>query len=170
MPTFHLSDEEARALVRYFSALSEMPADFESGERDSLVGPGSEYASPKRFDVTKLEDRQKKYSAEARNRLEETRLMFQEYQCKSCHSKEAPIDNAAPDFRHTRAGRLRDTWIVDWLWGPLKLQPGTAMPVFFVDSRSNPRAQDGQFFGGVADEQIRALRDFIRHHYREEDR
>ncbi|MCK6458660.1 MAG: c-type cytochrome [Planctomycetes bacterium] len=170
MPTFHFSDEEARALVRYFSALSGMPADFESGEPDSLVGPGSEYAAARRLELTDLVDRQKKSPADARNRIEETRFMFQEYQCKSCHSAQAPIDNAAPDFRHTRAGRLRDTWIVDWLWGPLKLQPGTAMPVFFVDSKGNPRAQDGQFLGGNAEEQIRALRDFIRHHYREEDR
>ncbi|HEX5137297.1 MAG TPA: c-type cytochrome [Planctomycetota bacterium] len=170
MPTFHFSDEEVRALVRYFSALSEMPADFESGQPDSLVGPGSDYASAKKFELTRLDDRQKKYVAEAKSRLEETRLMFQEYQCKSCHSAQAPIDNAAPDFRHARAGRLRDTWIVDWLWGPLKLQPGTAMPVFFVDSKGNPRAQDTQFFGGTPDEQIHALRDFVRHHYREEDR
>ena len=96
--------------------------------------------------------------------------MFQEYQCKSCHSKEAKLESAAPDFRHARGGRLRDTWIMDWLWGPLKLQPGTAMPVFFVDSRNNPRPQDPQFFGGNPEEQIRALRDFVRHHYREEDR
>jgi cytochrome c2 len=170
MPTFHFTDEEARSLVRYFSALSDMPPDFETGAPDSLAGADSEYTTPRRFDLTRPDDRLKKYSAEARSRLEETRLMFQEYQCKSCHSKEAPIDNAAPDFRYARSGRLRDTWILDWLWGPLKLQPGTAMPVFFVDSRGNPRAQDPQFFGGSADEQIRALRDFVRHHYREEDR
>jgi hypothetical protein len=109
-------------------------------------------------------------TVEAKDRRDETRLLFQEYQCKSCHSKETKPENAAPDFRHTRAGRLRDTWIVDWLWGPLKLQPGTAMPVFFVDGRGNPRPQAPQLLGGSADEQIRALRDFVRHHYREEDK
>jgi hypothetical protein len=96
--------------------------------------------------------------------------MFQQYQCKSCHSTQTKPENAAPDFRHARNGRLRDTWIMDWLWGPLKLQLGTAMPVFFVDSKGNPRPQDAQFFEGSPDEQIRALRDFVRHHYREEDR
>jgi cytochrome c2 len=169
MPTFHFTDEEARALVRYFSALSEVPADFESGAPDSLVGPEAQYEVAKRLELTDLQDRQKKYTAVAHNRLEEARLMFQEYQCKSCHSKETAIDNAAPDFRHTRAGRLRDTWVVDWLWGPLLLQPGTAMPMFFANDQG-PLAQDTQFLGGIPDEQIRALRDFIRHHYREEDR
>lgn len=170
MPTFHFTDEEARALVRYFSALSRMPADFETGEPDSLEGPESAYKEPKRLELSNPDDREKKYTADAKNRLEETRFMFQEYQCKSCHSTQTKPDNAAPDFRHARNGRLRDTWIMDWLWGPLKLQPGTAMPVFFVDSRGNPRPQDTQFFGGIPDEQIRALRDFVQHHYREEDR
>jgi len=170
MPTFHFTDEESRALVRYFSSLSQMPADFETGAPDSLVGPGSSYSTVKRFDMRRPDDPEKTYSAEARNRLEETRLMFQAYQCKSCHSKEAKLESAAPDFRLSRSGRLRDQWIIDWLWGPLKLQPGTAMPVFFVDSRGNPRAQEPQFLGGVPDEQIQALRDFVRYHYSEEDR
>ncbi len=168
MPTFHFTDEEARALNRYFSALSRVPDDFETGEPDSISD--ARFPSPKRFELTNPLDPQKPYSVEARSSLEETRFMFQAYQCKSCHSKEAKIESAAPDFRLTRGGRLRDTWIVDWLWGPLKLQLGTAMPVFFVDSKGIPRAQDPQFLGGSPDEQIRALRDFVRHHYREEDR
>ena len=168
MPTFHFSDEEARALNRYFSALSRVPSDFETGEPDSISD--TQYPSPKRFELTDPNNPQKTYSAEARSSVEETRLMFQAYQCKSCHSKEAKVESAAPDFRLSRGGRLRDTWIVDWLWGPLKLQPGTAMPVFFVDSKGTPRPQDPQFLGGITDDQIRALRDFVRHHYREEDR
>ncbi len=167
MPTFHFTDEEARALNRYFSALSRVPSDFESGEPDSLSE--TPFPAPKRFELTDPNDPTKTYSAEARNRLEETRLMFQAYSCKSCHSKEAKIESAAPDFRLARSGRLRDAWIEDWLWGPLKLQPGTAMPVFFV-SNNKPTAKEPQFLGGSPDEQIRALRDFVRHHYREEDR
>jgi cytochrome c2 len=168
MPTFHFTDEESRALNRYFSALSRMPADFETGEPDSLSE--TPYPAPKQFEIKRPEDPTKTQPAQARNSLEETRLMFVAYQCKSCHSKEAKLESAAPDFRHARNGRLRDTWIMDWLWGPLKLQPGTAMPVFFVDSNGNQRAQEPQFLGGNAEEQIRALRDFVRHHYREEDR
>lgn len=168
MPTFHFTDEEARALNRYFSALSRVPSDFETGQPDSLsLTP---FPAPKRFDLARPDDPEKTYSAEARNSLEETRLMFQAYQCKSCHSKEAKLESAAPDFRLARSGRLRDAWIEDWLWGPLKLQPGTAMPVFFVDSKDNPTAKERQFLAGSPDEQIRALRDFVRHHYREEDR
>ncbi len=168
MPTFHFTDEEARALNRYFSALSRVPADFETGEPDSISA--APYAQAKRFEVKKANNPQETESVDARSSLEETRLMFLAYQCKSCHSKEAKIESAAPDFRLSRGGRLRDTWIVDWLWGPLKLQPGTAMPVFFVDSKGTPRAQELQFLGGNPDVQIRALRDFVRHHYREEDR
>ncbi|MFI5402268.1 MAG: c-type cytochrome [Planctomycetota bacterium] len=168
MPTFHFTDEEARALNRYFSALSRVPSDFETGEPDSLSE--KPFPAPKRFEIPRPDNPAQMQAVEAKNNLEETRFMFQAYQCKSCHSKEAKVESAAPDFRLARGGRLRDTWIEDWLWGPLKLQPGTAMPVFFVDSKGNVRAQDTQFLGGSAEEQIRALRDFVRHHYREEDK
>ncbi|MHC4575936.1 MAG: c-type cytochrome [Planctomycetota bacterium] len=169
MPTFHLSDDEARAVVRYFAALSGVPADFETEPADSLVGPASRYAREKAVTLSDPDNRERKYQLRVRNRLEETRAMFQEYQCKSCHSTEAQIANQAPDFRHSRAGRLRPEWVELWLWGPLKLQPGTAMPMFFA-TEDGPVAQDAQFFDASPDEQIRALRDYVRHHYREEDR
>jgi len=165
MPTFQLTDEEARALVRYFAALSDAPADFESTPPDSLED--QPYVEGKMLTLTDLKDRSRKYKFKANSRLEEARALFQEYQCKSCHSPEAPIDNQAPNFRHARSGRLRPQWMETWLWGPLKLQPGTAMPMFFPDA-STP--QDPQFFDGKPEEQIRALRDFVRYHYREEDR
>jgi mono/diheme cytochrome c family protein len=169
MPTFHFTDEEARALVRYFAALSEVPADFESEPADSLTGEVNQLGTTKVITLSDPKDRTRKYQLNVGTRLEEARAMFQEYQCKSCHSAGAPLANAAPDFRHTRAGRLRSEWIPVWLWGPLKLQPGTAMPMFFA-TEEGPVAQDPQFFDADAGEQIRALRDFIRHHYREEDR
>jgi len=169
MPTFHFTDEEARALVRYFAALSEVPADFESEPADSLTGDVNQLATPKVITLSDPKDRTRRYQLTARTRLDEARGLFQEYQCKSCHSAGAPLANAAPDFRHTRAGRLRSEWIPVWLWGPLRLQPGTAMPMFFA-TEEGPVAQDPQFFDADAAEQIRALRDFIRHHYREEDR
>ncbi|MHC4223601.1 MAG: c-type cytochrome [Planctomycetota bacterium] len=178
MPTFHLTDEESRALVRYFAALSEVPADFETTEPDGLTGPGTQFARAKDLKVKDPKDKTRDMNVTAQNRLEEARAMFLQYQCKSCHSSDPniPIENRAPDFRHTREGRLREAWIETWLWGPYKLQPGTAMPSFFereVDGRRVPAAQDKQFFAErpkvQADEQIRALRDFVRHHYTEED-
>jgi mono/diheme cytochrome c family protein len=170
MPTFPLTDEEARALVRYFAALSDTTADFESAEGDSLVGADAAYASAKSFDVKDPQDPTKKVKAGAKDRLEEAEVLFRQYECKSCHSSDpkVPIGNRAPNFRHTRGGRLRESWIRTWLWGPSKLQPGTAMPTFFAGPEG-PVAQDVQFFGGDPDAQIRALKDFIRHHYREED-
>ena len=106
----------------------------------------------------------------AKDRLEEAEVLFRQYECKSCHSSDpkVPIGNRAPNFRHTRGGRLRENWIRAWLWGPSKLQPGTAMPTFFAGP-DGPVAQDVQFFGGDPEAQIRALKDFIRHHYREDD-
>ena len=47
-------------------------------------------------------------------------------------------------------------------------KPTLAMPTFFAGPEG-PVAQDKQFFAGDPEAQIRALKDFIRHHYREED-
>jgi len=174
MPTFHLTDEESRAVVRYFAALSNEPADFESTPEDSLVGPDAQYDEAKTLTLSDPDDRTKKYTKRVDDRLVEARMLFQELQCKSCHAPGAPIANQAPNFRHTLAGRLRDQWIETWLWNPSLLQPGTAMPTFFANEEG-PIVQDPQFFTHgpaetQADRQIRALRDYIRHHYREEDR
>ena len=174
MPSFGFNDEEGRAVVRYFSALSRVPSDFESPEADSLVDAESDVGYPKRLRIIDPKDKTKEIRVSVNNRLEEADALFQQYQCKSCHSSDEsiPIGNRAPNFRLTRGGRLRGAWIETWLWNPSKLQAGTAMPAFFITEKAGvkvPNAQDAQFFGGVPDAQIQTLRDYIRHHYREED-
>lgn len=166
MPTFGFTDEEDRALVAYFAALSEAPYPFEETGRDSLAG--RDYAQPKTLRLKDPNDTTREITVTAKNAVEEARAMFQQYQCKSCHSADpskSPLDRA-PDFQHTRDGRLRGHWIPYWLWNPGQLMPGTAMPAFFKDGV----AQEKQFFDGDAKRQIEALRDYILHHYQETDR
>ncbi|MFQ5844512.1 MAG: c-type cytochrome, partial [Planctomycetota bacterium] len=170
MPTFGLTDEEDRALVAYFTALSRAPYPFEQEARSSLVGAAGEPIpiEPKELELKDLDDPTKLETVTVRNRLEEARALFREYQCQSCHSTDpsVPIGNRAPSFEHTRNGRLRHPWLRIWLWDPGKLQEGTAMPAFY----DKGKPQDVQFFGNLAAEQIRALADYVRYHYSESDR
>ena len=62
--------------------------------------------------------------------------------------------------------RLRPDWMRLWLYGPGKLQAGTAMPGFF--NKGLP--QDKQYFDGDAEKQIRALVDYLTYHYGNEKR
>jgi cytochrome c2 len=166
MPTFNLTDDESRTIVRYFAALSKAPNDFESVEPDSLVGPGAKFAKSEVREIKDLNDPEgkKKLRYDVDNRLRETEILFAALECKKCHSNDAELETAAPNFRHTRAGRLRPEWIRTWLWNPSKLQPGTAMPTFFA-SEKGPKTDFKAFHGGSPDDQIRALRDYIRWHY-----
>jgi cytochrome c2 len=166
MPTFELSDDEARKIVRYFAALSEAPNDFESVEPDSLVGADARFAQEQTREIKDLNDPEgkKKLRFQVGDRLAETEILFRALECKKCHSTEAELENAAPNFRHTRGGRLRPAWIRKWLWNPSKLQPGTAMPTFFANEKG-PKTDFKAFHGGIPDDQIRALRDYIRWHY-----
>lgn len=171
MPTFGLSDGEAEALVAYFAALSRAPYPFETPPSDSLTTPdGGEVPLPAPVELTVQDpdDRSRTMRITVRTEREMAKAMFTQYSCKSCHSTDpaVPIANRAPDFRHVRDGRLRNEWIRVWLWAPLKLQPGTAMPSFYQGGKP----QDPQFFGGSAEAQIRALADYTSHHYTEKDR
>jgi mono/diheme cytochrome c family protein len=166
MPSFGLSDEEARALVRYFAALSGGPIDFETVLPDTL--DAVPYAQPKTLTYPHPEDATKTVTARAGTAIEETRALLFAAQCLKCHSPNASLDNAAPSFRHTLQGRLRGRWLAPWLWNPGRMLPGTSMPAFFVkdhEGRQVPDVQLPEFFGGDVDRQIDALRDYIRFHY-----
>lgn len=166
MPTFGLTDSETRSIVRYFAALSRTTADFETAPVDSLSGPDAQFDKPQKRSLKDANDPdgQRMIEFEVRNRLEETDALFRALACKSCHSDEADIKTSAPNFRHTRNGRLRPDWIRMWLWNPAAIQEGTAMPSFFVDG-SGPKVDFDAYHGGIPDAQIRALRDYIRWHY-----
>ena len=170
MPTFGLTDDESRAIVRYFAAISGGPIDFETQPDDSLVGPDAQYDETVTRRIKDPDDAEgkKQLEYEVSNRFEEAEVLFTALACKSCHDKNADIATAAPNFRHTREGRLRPEWIRIWLWNPAKLQEGTAMPAFFADA-NGPKTDFKDFHGGVPDAQIRALRDYIRWHYVDDD-
>jgi len=172
MPTFDFTEQQARTLVEYFVILSEAPYPFEIATPDGLTGPDGKpvaYEQPKTITVKDPTDPTKKVQRSVKNALEEAKLMFGEYQCESCHAPEAgvvPEAQRAPIFMHTREGRLRPDWMRLWLYGPGKLQAGTAMPGFF--NKGLP--QDKQYFDGDADKQVRALIDYLTHHYGNEKR
>jgi hypothetical protein len=64
------------------------------------------------------------------------RMLLHELQCLQCHvfgDPKAPGANAnptAPDLQRA-SRRLRREWVVKWLQGPPRIQPGTRMPSFF---------------------------------------
>jgi cytochrome c2 len=173
MPTFHLSDEESRSLVRYFAALAGGPIDFETRLPDSLTTEGG-YAEAKTLQYPAPDGSGKTIRARATNAVQEARALLDAAQCLKCHAQTASLENAAPSFRHVRSGRLRSRWLQPWLWGPGRMMPGTSMPGFFIkedDGREVPDVQLPQFFGASPDRQIEALADYIRNHYSiEEDR
>ena len=172
MPTFGFTEEQNRAVVAYFAALSEAAYPFEYRAPDSLAdadGKPMPLPAPKTLKLKDPNDPEKKIEVVVKDRVEEARMLFREYSCKSCHSTDpsVPPENRAPNFLLTRGGRLRVPWVRKWLWNPGKLQQGTAMPAFY-DKRGNP--QDKQFFDGDSAKQIRALADFVRYHYKESDK
>jgi len=106
MPDFHISDEEASALVEYFYALAGQRLLHDSARPPALSS----------------EDR------------EAGQLLFETLQCAKCHSGsisgDLSIADLAPDLTRTPA-RLRYGWVLDWIKDPQHLQPGTRMPTFF---------------------------------------
>jgi mono/diheme cytochrome c family protein len=84
--------------------------------------------------------------------------IFDDLQCLSCHvlSEESLARRGASSLAPNLAlahERLRPDWIIDWLTDPQKIDPGTNMPSFFYS--------EGERLYDDADEQIRALRDYL---------
>jgi hypothetical protein len=67
-----------------------------------------------------------------------------------------PVDNLAPDLRMAHE-RLQPEWILQWLVAPLKIQPGTRMPMFWPDYPKTAYPQ----LDGNAELQIRSIRDHL---------
>jgi mono/diheme cytochrome c family protein len=86
------------------------------------------------------------------------KVLFDELKCMSCHVLSAEVlaergaSSLAPNLALAHE-RLRPDWIVDWLTDPQKIDPGTNMPSFFYS--------EGERLYDDADEQIRALRDYL---------
>lgn len=135
MPTFGFTDEQATDLVRYFSAKENKPWPYV-------------YVSPEPVPPA---------------RLAESKKMFDELKCLSCHTTGTPppgvsTADLAPNLLLAH-DRLRPEWIPVWLTDPQKQMEGTRMPGFFPDGNT-PLPQ---YFGGDAKAQMEALRDLIFH-------
>ncbi|MGH7858416.1 MAG: c-type cytochrome, partial [Candidatus Binatia bacterium] len=132
MPTFGLSDDEARTIVEYFQALDEV--------RNPYVFVDQGDVPPEHIDAAKV-------------------LVSADYfSCFSCHQQgdrkpEGPPEGWAPDLGMAHE-RLNPEWIIQWIKDPQALMPGTKMPAFY------PGGPD-DVFGGDEDRQIRALRDYL---------
>ena len=144
MPTFPLTAEEAQALARYFAAVDRQPFPFERDEEGD-----EEFVAAR--------------AAAAPGYLERARRLFShaDVNCASCHVRGALTPQGdpsgwAPDLARAR-DRLRAAWILDWLAGPQRLQPGTKMPTFFPDGEERYQ----EIFPGPSGAQIRALKDYV---------
>lgn len=142
MPVFHMTENEATALSRYFAVLEkeEYPYEFIAETKDKY-----------------LKDKEKEkpgYLTMARHLFE-----HKDVNCASCHVRgditpEGEPSDWAPDLSVSRH-RLKPDWIVDWLLDPQLIQPGTKMPKFF---------REGEFqdiFPGTPEEQAVALKDLL---------
>jgi mono/diheme cytochrome c family protein len=132
MPTFNFSDEEARTVVDYFTALAKLAVPYVYIDR-AKIAPESIAAG--------------------------RTLMSKDYfDCFSCHQQgdkkpEGPPEGWAPDLALAKQ-RLNPEWIVHWIHDPQKLMPGTKMPSFY------PGGPD-DILGGNEDRQIEAIRDYL---------
>jgi mono/diheme cytochrome c family protein len=137
MPTFGLTDQEAKDIIAYFGSLDKVEIPFTHLQRAAF--------SPK--------------NVEAGRALADKEV----FNCFSCHVRGAenpqgsPAD-WAPDLSMAHA-RLNPEWIVDWIIDPQKIFPGTKMPSFYPD----PNGPDGppDILGGDDEAQMKALRDYV---------
>ena len=137
MPTFGFSDEEATALVKYFSALDDEVFPYEtialqpSSQRELRVG----------------------------------KRIFDVLQCISCHPEQGEVippgsdKTGRPDLALAKS-RLKADWVIDWLKDPQSFQPGTAMPQAWPKIGGVHQPVDG-FGVDDAEEQIRLVRDYL---------
>jgi len=137
MPTFTLTEEEVNSLVKYFSYLDDEPFPFVNKAKE----PSAAY-----FHAGK-----KLFSADY-------------FDCGACHIQGDTFlagtpDRWAPDFSLAK-DRLKPEWMVEWLYDPQKLSPGTKMPTYFDPEYFEETGPD-DVLNGNEHEQIKALRDYI---------
>lgn len=131
MPTFHLEQEQAAVIGKYFSAIDNVPYPF----IDTSIETTNE-------------------------RLAVGRELFEDNQCTLCHQvgDQIPSRDAAdlaPDLGLAYQ-RLRPEWVLDWVLDPQSIAPGTNMPALFAGG-TTPFEQ----LGGNATAQIQAIRDHL---------
>ncbi|MEE8524319.1 MAG: c-type cytochrome, partial [Thermoanaerobaculia bacterium] len=109
MPTFHWTDAELDAVVRYFA------------DRDGV----ELFTSDPRL------SRERELTVGA--------AVFRTLQCDRCHPGSEggiPVPQFAPAYELARH-RLRPDWVVDWILDPQRWDPETHMPSSFVSASGN---------------------------------
>ena len=137
MPTFRLPDDEATALVKYFSSLSDEPFPYET----IALEPAT------------------------RADLKLAKRIFDALECISCHPEQGEVippgsnKTGRPDLALAKS-RLKADWIIEWLKEPQSFQPGTAMPQAWPKIGGEFQPVEG-FADDDAEKQIRLVRDYL---------
>ena len=138
MPTYAMSDDQCNAFLHYFAALDDEPFPFVQANTSD---PTSEL-----YQAGKL-------------------LFAKEYlDCANCHIQgdkfpEGDPDRWAPDFGLSEK-RLKPTWVLEWMYDPQALEPGTKMPTYF-DPEYFDDAGPEDILEGDEHQQIQAITDYI---------
>ncbi|MCZ6792383.1 MAG: hypothetical protein O7J95_02070 [Planctomycetota bacterium] len=140
MPSFKLTHEEARAIVAWFRAVSEVPQTSEYFDAADTYRPDEARAGQK--------------------------LFHEAFQCLNCHPTSTTLPTVekvswGPDLS-LAARRLRPPWLRDWLVQPFDFMPGTKMSAFFGQRDYYYGRADSHIEPG-AEEQIRQLIQFMVH-------
>jgi cytochrome c2 len=138
MPTFHLTEQQAATIERYFSALDKVDYPFINTE-----------------------------IATTADRLKTGADLFEKLKCQSCHPTSNAIppgkspEDLAPNLQ-LAAQRLRPDWVLQWIADPQKIFPGTRMPAFYPpNSQGVPVSPYPDILGGDVKAQILAIRDHL---------
>lgn len=138
MPRFAFDNAQRNTLVKYFSVLDGEEFPFETKIAPEVSGPF--YEAGKRL-----------FSADY-------------FDCGNCHIQGDKMPGGeperwAPDFAMS-LGRLKTDWVLEWLYGPQKLMPGTKMPTYFEEQYFADSGPD-DILGGDEHKQIAALRNYV---------
>ncbi len=135
MPTFKFSDEDANKIIRYFSALNNVPSQFttipQKEPAPEMLQAGAKLTSKDAFS------------------------------CFACHIQngKTPLGSPeqwGPDLALSRE-RIRPDFIPEWVKDPQKFTPGVKMPAFLP---SDDAAVPG-ILGDDRSKQAEAIRDYI---------
>lgn len=139
MPNFGFSDEQASLLTKYFAAYDNAKYPFTSKHASTLSS----------------------------SNLKEAENLFNELGCLTCHAVLKPGQDpsgAAPHLKNVKA-RLNGEWVREWLEDPNAIMPGTRMPSHWFNTDpmdpKSPRMGVGSYFGGDANKQMDAIRDYL---------
>jgi cytochrome c2/predicted nucleic acid-binding Zn-ribbon protein len=139
MPKYGLDDRDLNTLVKYFNYLDHQEFPFQVR---------AENPNPETLKVGQL-------------------LSSANYfDCSNCHIQGDKVpagtpDRWAPNFALAKE-RLKPEWIVEWLYDPQKLLPGTKMPTYFDPEYFDSSGPD-DILDGDEHKHIRALKDYVLH-------